>query len=238
MDGNLKDTHSHIWHIVGNSYKPLSQLSQVMTFDAFLSSVLNNEEKQPLVGILGQGLSECEIQSLHALPKHFPCITMLGNSCSGEVTPVQRIDSFTLENSRRLGCSQYECDFLIRAEKEESVRIGLGLLIQAGETFLEHILNDELPEKDYTVRIKQFQGGEVNIPIPLQSKMELKVTDIQVRKKQLSVKARIRVYQSGRLCFELNCDVDLIQTNQLRETELMCAEKTLREGEVLAGMWE
>jgi hypothetical protein len=103
---------------------------------------------------------------------------------------------------------------------------------------LESILNEELPEKDYTVRIKQFQGGEVNIPIPRQSKMDLKVTYIQVRKKQLSVKARIRLYQSGRLCFKLNCDVDLTQAALLKETELKCAEKTLHEGEVLAGMWE
>jgi hypothetical protein len=238
MDGNIKNSHSPIWHIVGNSYKPLTKLAQVATFDAFLYSVLSNEEKHPLVGILGQGLSSLEIQSLHALPRHFPSIKILGSSCPKEIISLHGIDSFTLQNPHRLSSSQYECDFVIKTEKNESARIGLGILMQAGETLLKSILNEELPEKDYRVRIKQFQGGEVNIPIPLQSKMELKVTDIQVRKKQLSVKARIRLYQSGRLCFELNCDVDLIQTNELKEMELVCAEKTLHEGEVLAGMWE
>ena len=197
MDGNLKDMDSNVWYIVGRPFEHFAKLDQVTTFDAFLYSILQSDVPKHVVGVLGQGLSVLEIQCLHRLSHHFPQVGIVGKNYPVGILLENRKKCFYLENQHAVNSSQYECDinFTEWMTPKSEYRLPIHVLIESGRYFLDEILDQELQDKDYGIRITQLQCGEVNIPFPVQTKCELNVTDIRIKKAQLFLKSRIRFYQ-------------------------------------------
>lgn len=238
MDGNLKNIHQNIWYIVGRPFGYFSKLDQVTTFDGFMYSVLKSNNPKQTVGILGQGLSLLEIQSLHSLPKHFPQITILGKSHPVDISLGRHKARFYLENRCRVDSSKYECDlnlteWLIHSD---DYRLPMHVLIEAGSHFLDDVLKEDLHDWQYGVKVTELLCNELNIPFPVQTKVELTVINIKVKKSQLFVKSRLRFYQNGRLSFEMRYSVHVMKEDALETIQAAQAKKTLEEGVELLGV--